>query len=102
MKIDVTQPLLNYNGEKSADVTFRSAVSDVLNAFMPEEKQTPDLKDRLYALTHKLYNSDTVEFTIKESALIIERAETVGSVIVQGEIKRILEPEEEIEEKTED
>src|SRR5688572_10071265 len=94
MKIDVTQNLQEYDGTPFKELTFRSATVQLLNGFRDDEPQTAELKDRCYALARKLYEGKEVTLTIKESSLIIERAEAVGTVFVQGEVKRILESKE--------
>jgi len=93
--IDVTQKILGYEGEDlptpTGVLTFREAVFQALNSVMENENPPVDQKERIYAVTSKVYASPVAEIAIEDAALIKERSGMIMSPLVHGRICAILE-----------
>jgi hypothetical protein len=103
MRVKLTDPILDYAGrplksrerpeDDETELTFRTAFAGALNNFARDEVPTAEMKARSFALTLKLFDTDEVELTTKEAALILERVNKVyPSPVICGRIDAILNP----------
>ena len=97
MLIDVTQTLKGYDGEPIMNgmplqpLTLREAAFTALNSVPEGENPPATIKEKIYALTLKLYSDAAIDLTIDEAAFLKERSGAVMAPLVHGRIVEILE-----------
>jgi hypothetical protein len=95
MHIKITDQLTDYEGRKLVEgttpVTYRRVFVTALNAFDEKDRPSPDQMALIYALSTKLYNSNEIDLTLEEAALIKERVGKTFSPLVYGRTVDLLE-----------
>jgi hypothetical protein len=98
MKLDVTQNVTTLGGTpikdqdengNAVDATFGMAIVNALLSPVQNEKGIE--KVHKYELARKVYESDTVELTVEDVALIKQRVLDVFPPLVSGQIVKVLE-----------
>jgi hypothetical protein len=105
MRINVTQPILDYegkpittpefkDGKQSGErgFTLRDAIVMALNNPVKDETLLAEQKAKIFAITNKVYADKEIKLTVDESAFIKERAGKVDlSALVYGRIVEVLD-----------
>lgn len=77
------------DGEK--DATWRTVISSILNATLPDEQLSGGGKGRCYLLTLKAFNSENPDYTLEERAFILERIKKLWGPPVVGRAMEFFE-----------
>src|SRR5690242_10892922 len=105
MKIDVIQPLKEYDGRDVVEpgsnrpVPLRTFLVNALSSAPPSDTGQParittESKERRYQLSTKLWKSKKVELDVKERSFLIECVDDAyDSPLICGRIKQVLEGE---------
>ena len=100
MKIQLTQPVKNYEGkdllENKEPIKLRTVFVTALNTVPPGENGnpeilSPDQKARIYQLSCKLYEGDSIDLSLDDRGFIKERVGKVYNALVYGQVCGLLE-----------
>jgi hypothetical protein len=97
MKIDLLQPILDYEGKPiknpdGTEFTLRSAMAVALNNQAEGEPPlTGEQKAKIYRLSVKIYEDKECDLTVDDRAFIKERAGKVLTSVAFGRVSDMLE-----------
>ena len=102
MRIDVRQTIAGYDGQPilggdGKPDQLRSYISTALNNTLPGEVMTPEVKNKAYELTIRVYANNELQLTSDQAALIKERVGLLYGPLVVGRIADILDGNDERE-----
>ncbi len=97
MLVDVSQPILGFDGKPMRDtpdgepVLLRDLLSQVLNAFMQSETPTAEDKEMAFPIALRIHSSDKVRISSEEVSYIKRRSGVISSVLAHGRILEALD-----------
>ena len=97
MKIDVTQPLVGYNGEPiqngaNTALTLRAACCEALTGAYPDEKLSGEEKVRRFELARLLHAEDEPDVCVEDIALVKQLIGKGYGPMVVGPAWSLLDP----------
>lgn len=99
MKIKLTTPILEYNGdkifvneEKTEVYDIRRAITTSLNTNDPSKPDLPENKNKIYSICTRLYKGNDVDLTIDDLAFIKEKAEYALLPLFLGRLLEVIDP----------
>lgn len=100
MKINLDQPLMDYEGnpitdadDNAKEIPLRKYLITALNAMLPNEMMSAEDKNKIFQISLKL-NAPEADFTIDDRVFIKNRVARVQTPLVVGRITQILEGED--------
>jgi hypothetical protein len=95
VKIDVTQVLVNFDGEnlqgQNAPLTLRTVLVNVLTNTTQGEQLSGKEQYERYAQARRIHDREEIEFTTAEAAMLQERVAQFYAPLVTGQVWEILE-----------
>lgn len=99
MKINVLQPLTNYEGELFTEnekpILLRTLIINALN-YVPKDgkKATPEEQMDIYQLSVKAHNENEIELSSEQISIIKKNMSEMFSPVIAGQACMILEGKE--------
>ncbi len=100
MKIDVKQPILDYEGKKiftnEAKTEFydvRGAISACINYQEPNVPYTAEKKNKMFSIGVRLYKNSSVDLTLDDLSTIKELADKALAPLVYGRLMEVIDPQ---------
>jgi len=95
MKINGAQILKSYDGSDLKDpegkpVQLRTIIANALNSTEKDEKQTGEMKIKLYQISLKFYESDELDLTNEQLVLIEQRVAKFYNALIVGRVAELL------------
>lgn len=104
MRLDHTEPVLGYDGERlrsrdnadspERDLTFRDLAAMALG--FADERDGAELKARIFGLALKFYRGNKVSLTVDEASLLKDRAGRALSAMAYGRLCQWVEGEPQV------
>lgn len=98
MKVNLTQPIKNYDGKLIKDekdkLTLKKVLVVALNSQDKNEVITPEQKSKIYQLSLKMYESKEPNFTVDDLSFIKERVGKFWSALVYGRVCDLIDNKE--------
>lgn len=100
MKIKLTEPILDYEGnkipiadKKGGYFDVRLAIVNAINYFEQDKAPLAEEKAKVYGLSVKVYGKNEVDFTVDELAFIKQKAGEALTAVAYGRLLDIIDPQ---------
>lgn len=103
MKLDLKEPILNYDGKPyqpsgfDKPMTLKDVFQTALTGVINGENLTAEKKNAIYQLSMKLYRKKEINFTAEELTLLKERVNTIYvTPLICGQVADIIDGREQL------